>query len=174
MTQLSRFRAIDPEQLTDNPFRLIGKEWMLITAGTREKLNMMTASWGGLGILWGCLIAFCVVRPQRYTFPLIERSSVYSLTFFDTAHRDVLDFCGSHSGRDVDKVAATGLTPVVDDTGAIYFDEARLVIECRKLYAQDLQETGFVDPQIVDQNYPTRDFHRMYVGEVVRMLVREG
>ncbi len=173
MTQLSRFRTIDPEQLTDNPFRLIGKEWMLITAGTPEKFNMMTASWGGMGILWGRPVAFCVVRPQRYTFPLIERSSVYSLTFFDAAHRDALDFCGSHSGRDVDKVTATGLTPIVGDSGAVYFDEARLVIECRKLYAQDLQEAGFVDPQIVDRNYPTRDFHRMYVGEVVRMLVRE-
>jgi len=135
---------------------------------------MMTASWGGMGILWGRPVAFCFVRPQRYTFPLIEGSSVYSLTFFDAAHRDVLDFCGSYSGRDVDKVAATGLTPVVGSTGAIYFDEARLVIECRKLYTQDLQENGFVDPQIVDRNYPTRDFHRMYVGEVVRMLVREG
>ena len=102
-------------------------------------------------------------------------SGIYvDLTFFDAAHRDVLDFCGSYSGRDVDKVAATGLTPVVGSTGAIYFDEARLVIECRKLYTQDLQENGFVDPQIVDRNYPTRDFHRMYVGEVVRMLVREG
>ena len=174
MPQTSHFRTIDPEELTDNPFRLIGKEWMLITAGDRSKFNMMTASWGGMGILWGRPVAICVVRPQRYTFPLMERSGTYSLTFFDAAHRHVLDYCGSHSGRDGDKGAATGLTPIVGSTGAIYFEEARLVIECKKLYAQDLQESGFVDPAIVDRNYPTRDFHRMYVGEVVQMLVREG
>ncbi|MCU0520377.1 MAG: flavin reductase family protein [Anaerolineae bacterium] len=173
MSQTPLFRAIDPEQLTDNPFHLIGKEWMLITAGDRAKFNMMTASWGGMGILWGRPVAICVVRPQRYTFPLMEQSSSYSLTFFDPAHRHVLDYCGSHSGRDGDKVAATGLTPIVGSSGAVYFEQARLVIECRKLYAQDLQEKGFVDHSVVDRNYPTRDFHRMYVGEVLQMLVRE-
>lgn len=174
MTDTPSFRAINPEELADNPFRLIGKEWMLITAGAITKFNMMTASWGGMGILWGRPVALCVVRPQRYTFPLMEQAETYSLTFYDAAHRRVLDYCGSHSGRDDDKLAATGLTPVVGATGAVYFAESRLVIECRKLYAQDLQESGFVDPRIVQQNYPTRDFHRMYVGEIVRMLVREG
>ncbi len=121
MTQLLRFALLIPKQLPDNPFRLIGKEWMLITAGTSEKLNMMTASWGSMGILWGRPVVLCFVRPQLY-FPTdrrVERAG--SLTFFDAAHRDVLDFWGSHSGRDVDKVAATGLTPVVAQAlGAIY------------------------------------------------------
>ena len=172
MSQTPHFRTIDPEQLVDNPFRLIGKEWMLITAGDIDKFNMMTASWGGMGILWGRPVALCVIRPQRYTFPLMERSSAYTLTFFDAAHREVLDYCGSHSGRDVDKVAATGLTPIPGKlSGTTTFAQARMVIECRKIYFQDIDPSHFLDPGIHD-NYPLKDYHRMYFGEVVNVLLR--
>ena len=166
-----RFITIDPEQLTDNVFRLIGKEWMLITAGDAGGFNTMTASWGGMGILWGRLVAFCFVRPQRYTFGFMEQHDHYSLTFYGPEHRGILDYCGSHSGREGDKAVATGLTPVVDPTGAVYFDQARLVLVCRKLYAQDLEEAKFINPALVEAHYPARDFHRMYVGEVVRAMV---
>jgi flavin reductase (DIM6/NTAB) family NADH-FMN oxidoreductase RutF len=163
------FHEIAPEALTDNVFKAIGKQWMMITAGTAESFNPMTASWGGLGILWSKPVAFVVVRPQRFTFGLMEAGTHYSLTFFDETYRKALNYCGTRSGRDVDKVAETSLTPLPGKTGAILFEEARLAIECRKLYAQDLTEANFVDTTIVDQAYPARDFHRMYVGEVVRI-----
>jgi flavin reductase (DIM6/NTAB) family NADH-FMN oxidoreductase RutF len=144
---------------------------MLISAGTRESFNMMTASWGGLGVLWSRNIAICFIRPQRYTYEFIERADFFSLSFFSEEHRQALDLCGSKSGRQVNKAAATGLTPVVGDTGAVFFAEARLVLECRKIYFQDLNPENFLDASI-HKNYPTRDYHRMYVGEIIHCLHR--
>ncbi|MGC9468391.1 MAG: flavin reductase family protein [Anaerolineae bacterium] len=173
MSEGPKFREINPHDLTENAISLIGKEWMLITAGKLDHFNMMTASWGTLGYLWNRPVAFAFVRPQRYTFGLMEQSSYFSLTFFDEEHRDVLDYCGSHSGRDVDKVAKTGLTPMVGESGAVYFDEARLVMECRKIYAQDITEANFLEATIIAQHYQKRDFHRLYVGEITRVLTRD-
>lgn len=163
---------ISPYQITDNPFKLIGKEWMLIAAGELDSFNMMTASWGALGEMWGRRIAICVVRPHRHTYQFMERVGYYSLSFFDETYRPALDFCGSRSGRDVNKAKETGLTAVTGTGGAVYFEQARLVIECRKLYAQDFDPGSFVDATIPPQVYPTGDFHRMYVGEIVRCLAR--
>jgi flavin reductase (DIM6/NTAB) family NADH-FMN oxidoreductase RutF len=161
---------ISPYQIPDNPFKLIGKDWMLIAAGDLESFNMMTASWGALGELWDKRVAFCVIRPQRYTFPFMERATHYSLNFFGESYRPALDFCGSRSGRDVDKAKETGLTAVAGTGGAVHFAQARLVLECRKLYAQDIDPARFVDQTIPPQIYPKRDFHRMYIGEIVRCL----
>jgi flavin reductase (DIM6/NTAB) family NADH-FMN oxidoreductase RutF len=168
------FHKIDPQalQLETSVFDLIGKEWMLITAGEIDDFNTMTASWGGLGYLWNLPVSFCFVRPQRHTYGFMERSSFYTLSFYAEAYRDVLQFCGTHSGRNVDKVAETGVTPLADDSGAVYFAEARRVLVCRKLYAQDLTGEGFVDHDIRDQVYAAEDYHRVYVGEVVRVLAR--
>lgn len=163
------FNEIMPEQLTDNPFKLIGKDWMLITAGTPESFNTMTASWGGLGVLWERKAAFCFIRPTRYTFRFVEQSQSFTLSFFEEAHRKALLFCGSHSGRDRDKVREAGLTPVKDGDW-IYFSQARLVLACRKLYFQDIEPVRFQDPAI-DTLYPGKDYHRMYVGEIVKCLL---
>ena len=102
----------------------------------------------------------------------MEAASHFTLTFFDEEHRDVLNYCGTHSGRDVDKIAQTGLTPVTGETGAVYFAEARLVLECKKLYAQDLTAESFVDVAVRGEIYPTGDFHRVYVGQIVHCLQR--
>ncbi len=169
---IQNFKAIEAAKLQANPFNLIGKEWMLVTAGTLAHFNTMTASWGGLGELWNRQVAFVFVRPQRYTFEFIERATDFTLTFFGREHRPALNFCGSHSGRDVDKIAATGLTPLAADNGAVYFAEARLVFECRKLYAQDFQERSFIMPDIAAEVYPTKDYHRMYIAEIVACWAR--
>ncbi len=173
MLKGTSWRQIEPEMISDNVFKLIGKDWMLITAGSPDAFNTMTASWGAMGILWGRRVALVVVRPQRYTFEFMERSATFSLSFFDESYRSVLNFCGTHSGRDVDKVAATGLTPLTADDGTIYFAEARLVLVCRKLYAQDLDSEAFIDKAILPEAYPAQDYHRMYVGEIRQVLSRE-
>jgi len=169
---MTEFTEIHPTEITDNAIKLIGKDWMLITAGTPDKFNMMTASWGGIGNLWRGPVAFAFVRHQRYTFPLMEANSHFTLTFYDAGWRDMLNFCGTKSGRDVDKVAATGLTPVEGATGAVYFAEARLVLECRKIYAQDLKAENFVVPEFDSQFYAAKDYHKLYVGEIVRCLTK--
>ncbi|OPY60060.1 MAG: Flavoredoxin [Syntrophorhabdaceae bacterium PtaU1.Bin034] len=166
----STFRTIEPEQVKDNPFKLIGKDGMLVTAGEAGSFNTMTASWGGLGVLWARNVCFSVVRPTRYTYTFLEKSDSYTLCFFEEKYKDVLTFCGTKSGRDVDKIAKTGLTPVVDD-GPIYFEEARLVFQCRKLYFQDIIPGNFKDRDI-EAFYPDKDYHRWYVGEITRCLER--
>jgi flavin reductase (DIM6/NTAB) family NADH-FMN oxidoreductase RutF len=163
------FKTIRPEDIKDNPFKVINTEWMLITAGMLKKYNMMTASWGGWGILWHKPVCFCVLRPQRYTREFMEKVSYFTLSTFDKKYRKILDFCGTQSGRDVDKMSATGLTPVEDPSGAVYFQEARLVIVLKKIYFQDIDAAHFLDPKI-GENYPKKDYHRMYIGEVITCL----
>ncbi len=163
---MQKFQEIQPGEITGNPFTLIGKDWMLVTAGDAGKFNTMTASWGGVGVLWNKKVVFTFIRPQRYTYEFIEKGEVFTLSFFDEAHRDALQFCGAHSGRDVDKVQATGLTPVFSD-GGVYFEEAKLVLVCRKLAYQDMDPAGFIDPSL-EKNYAAGDYHRMYAAEIVK------
>lgn len=166
------FTIIKPEQVTDNVFSLFHKDWMLITAGTKDKFNTMTASWGGFGILWNKKVCFCVIRPQRYTYEFMEQSDHFTLSFFDEQYRDALNYCGKYSGRDTDKVAATGITPVETSSGAVHFGEAKLVFECKKIYFQDMNPENFLEAEI-GKNYPNKDYHRMYISEILNCYVRE-
>ena len=143
------YQKIRPEDLHDNPFSLIGKDWMLITAGTKDSWNTMTASWGGLGVLWNRNVCFCFVRYTRHTWSFMEKSHRFTLSFFEEKYRPALNFCGSHSGRDCDKAKETGLHPVATETGNIYFSEARLVLECEKIYFSDILPANFLDGDIV-------------------------
>jgi flavin reductase (DIM6/NTAB) family NADH-FMN oxidoreductase RutF len=168
----NRFRTIRPAAICDNPFHLIDSDWMLVTAGTMRKWNTMTASWGGLGVLWNKPVAFSFIRPTRYTYEFMERASRYTLSFFAERFRKSLEFCGSNSGREIDKAKATGLEPVPGSAGCIYFRQARLVLECRKLYYQDIDPKHFLDSRTI-KFYPQRDFHRLYIGEITRVLTAE-
>jgi flavin reductase (DIM6/NTAB) family NADH-FMN oxidoreductase RutF len=163
------FKIIKPEQIKDNPFYAIGSEGMLIAAGTLKDYNMMTASWGGFGVLWHKNICFCVIRPHRYTREFMEKAEYFTLNFFKKRYKKVLDFCGTKSGRDVNKMTEAGLTAENGGKGIVYFNEARLVIVCKKIYFQEIEPANFLDPGI-EENYPKKDYHRMYVGEIVRCL----
>jgi flavin reductase (DIM6/NTAB) family NADH-FMN oxidoreductase RutF len=163
-------RKIEIEEYSGKIFKMIGSDWMLITAGTRDSWNTMTASWGGFGVLWHKNVSFCFVRESRFTYEFMNSHEEYTLSFFDESKRDALDYCGSHSGRDVDKAAETGLTPASVD-GSVSFDQARLIIVCKKLYFQDFDPANFVDPQL-HSNYSEKDYHRMYVGEITACYTR--
>ncbi|UWG98946.1 flavin reductase family protein [Dehalobacter sp. DCM] len=171
MNQL--FQVIKPEELNENVFKLIGKDWMLITAGNKEKFNTMTASWGGLGILWNKKVCFCFIRPNRYTYEFMENENTFTLSFLEEKYREVLRFCGSNSGRDVDKIATTGITPIESIHGSVYFEEAKLVMECRKIYTQDLSPESFVEPEL-EKNYNGQDYHRLYIGEIIDCYLKEN
>ncbi len=166
-----KFGEVPVKELTDNVFRQIGDDWMLITAGEPDNFNTMTASWGGMGVLWNLPVAFCFVRPHRYTFTFMETSDYYTLCFLEGQHRDILQFCGTHSGRKIDKVAETGLVPLTTSTGNIYYQQCRLVLECRKLYSDWLKEDSFVVKELIGRNYPKRDFHKYYIGEIISCLM---
>lgn len=159
------FQKIKPEDITDNSFQLINQDWTLIAAGNSKKYNMMTASWAGMGILWHKRVVFIFIRPSRYTYEFTEESDVFSLNFFKVKYRSVLNLCGTKSGRDIDKMKEPGLTPI-EESGCVYFEEARLVLVCKKIYYQDLIPAQFLDSEI-DSHYPNQDHHRMYIGEIL-------
>ena len=165
------FQQIDPKEIGDNTFALIGDEWMLITAGGLEHYNTMTANWGGFGILWSRKVCWCVVRPTRHTYAFIEQAPAFTLSFFERQYRPALELCGTKSGREVDKAAATGLIAIETSPGLVSFAQARLIIECRKLYTQDIDPARFIEPALAE-NYPQKDYHRMYFGEIVRCLLK--
>lgn len=167
------FIEIKPEQITDNPFKLVGADWMLVTAGNKDSYNMMTAGWGGFGVIWSKNICFCLVRPSRYTYEFLEKNDIFTLTFFDQSKRSILDFCGKYSGRDCNKAAEAGLTAIESKNGSVFFNEARLVIECRKLYYQDINPSYFIDSKIDARFYPSKDYHRMYIGEILTCLQKK-
>ena len=162
---MTRFTPILPEEIPGNPFRLIGKDWMLITAGDATAANTMTASWGGLGVLWNKPVSFAFVRPTRYTYEFLEKEEYYTLSFFGEEARQSLKLCGTVSGRDGDKIAQAGLT-LRHDQEAPFFDEARLVRVCRKIAIQDMDPSGFLDSAI--HGHYNGDHHRIYTGEIIR------
>lgn len=175
-------REIPYSQLQLNPMDLIGKQWWLITAGTEETgYNTMTASWGHLGSIWGSPqrkghmglpTAVVYIRPQRYTKSFVDREALFTLSVFDESWRKELAYLGTASGRDEDKIAKAGLTPVFLD-GTTAFAEAQLTLVCRKLYRAPLIAEGFADPSILDYNYPQRDLHDMYVGEILKVYEKD-
>ena len=161
------FAALPPKQLHENFFSALDDEWMLLTAGSPEHFNTMTASWGNTGILWNKPVAICYIRPQRHTFQFAEHSAWFTLSFLQPGNDKILDFCGTHSGQDIDKVKQTGLRPLVTPAGSVTFEQARLVLECRKLYADYLRPDHFTDETLIARNYPKKDFHKFYIGEIV-------
>jgi flavin reductase (DIM6/NTAB) family NADH-FMN oxidoreductase RutF len=167
------FDPIAPREISENFFRLIDEEWFLITAGKPGDFNTMTANWGTIGILWNKSIATCFIRPHRHTFGFAERYDCFTLSFFDYRYREVLDFCGTHSGRDIDKAAQTGLKPLETAQGNVTFEQARLVLECRKIYADFLKAESFIIPQVALKNYPRGDFHKFFIGEIVGCYIHK-
>jgi len=169
----AQFQQVLPQQLTNNFIQSIGNEWMLITAGTEEKFNTMTASWGAVGVLWNKPIAICFIRPTRYTFEFANRSEIFTLSFFNESDKPILEFCGSRSGRRVNKIQETGLKPLITKYNGISFEQVRLCIECRKVYYDDLKPDHFLDPKTDNNNYPKKDYHRMFIGEIVTCYIKK-
>ena len=164
-------RKIDPKQLDKNAFSMIGDQWMLITAGTGENCNTMTASWGGLGVIWGAPSATCYIRPQRYTKEFVDREDFFTLSFFGEEHRKALQLCGSRSGREVDKVKECGFTVRAAECGAPYFEEAELVLVCRKRFVQPMDPDN-IPRDVKDRFYAEKDYHVMYIGEITEVFVK--
>jgi flavin reductase (DIM6/NTAB) family NADH-FMN oxidoreductase RutF len=161
--------SIPIEKFTARPYGLWEKSWLLLTCGdfAAGKFNCMTVSWGSLGQMWGRPFAMVVVRPQRYTREFIETYPTFTLSAFPRSFRPALNLLGTLSGRDGDKIAQAGLTPVAScAVAAPGYTQAELILECRKIYWQDYDPSHFINPEI-DRNYPSKDYHRMYFGEIL-------
>ena len=167
------FTKITVKDIDGNVFKMMDDDWFLITAGDRDGFNTMTAKWGALGMLWRRPIAECYITHSRHTFNFIEKSDYYTISFYDEKYRPQLSLCGTKSGRDIDKVMKTGFAPAFADCGAVYFEEARLVIVCRKIYSADFKPEK-IPRDILDTIYTTGDYHRAYIGEIIEVLKKEG
>ena len=163
-------KNVDPKSISQNVFAAIDDQWMLLTAGDKAKANTMTASWGGMGVLWNKNVVTVYVRPQRYTYEFMEKGDYFTIAFFGEEWRDALKLCGAKSGRDIDKVKECGFTLAYGAGDAPYFAEAQLVLVCKKLYFDDIEPGHFLEDDIAGKNYPSKDYHRMYIGEVVEVL----
>lgn len=160
------FQKIAPETLDQNVFDMIGKQWLLVCAQKEGKVNAMTASWGGMGVLWNKQVATIYIRPQRYTKEFIDDADTFSIMVFPAEQRSLLKYMGTVSGRDEDKVAHCKLTcNHIDETP--YFQEASLTITCKKIYKQEMLPACFLDTAIEQKNYPQKDYHHMYIGEII-------
>ncbi|MDR1524127.1 MAG: DUF4468 domain-containing protein [Tannerella sp.] len=168
---LQGYKLLAPDKIPGNIIKMLGEDWMLITAGTDARFNMMTASWGGLGVLYGKPVATCFINPARYTYQLMEKNDTYTLTFYTEAHREALKYCGSNSGRDTDKVKGSGLTPITVPSGGKAFSEAWLIIECRKLVGQSLNHDALFDEK-VKSDWAGKPLHKMYIGEIINVWVK--
>lgn len=164
-------KKIDIKALKENAVSLFDDKWTLITAGNKESYNTMTASWGAMGELWNKDVCFIFIRPQRYTYEFTEREEYFTLSFFGEEQRKALAFCGRNSGRDCDKAKETGLTPK-EIGSSMTFEESEIVLLCKKLYCQDINPDGLIDKTIDGSCYPDKDYHRMYVGEIVEAYVK--
>lgn len=169
---MKKFVSADPKQIQENMIRLISDEWMLVSAGGEERWNTMTASWGGMGCIWNKPSAFIFIRPQRYTMEFLESNENFSLCFFGRDYRKILSVAGAKSGRDMDKMHELGLSARFED-GTVFFDEAKLVLICRKVYRQDMNGECVVDRSIIPDFYSAADYHRMYVGHIVKAYTEE-
>ncbi|MDO4321735.1 MAG: flavin reductase [Lachnospiraceae bacterium] len=166
------FKEIKASELKENTFDLIGKQWLLVTAEKEGKCNTMTASWGGLGVMWGKDVAFIVIRPQRYTKEFIDDSSTLSLSILPEGHKEEYGYLGRVSGRDENKIEKVGFS-VAHDGETPYFEESKLVLICEKLFAQPYTPDAFLDKEIIEKWYPDEDFHTMYICEIKKVLVNE-
>ena len=164
-------KEIPADQFVTRIHHLWNDQWFLLTSGDFNKgdYNTMTVAWGFFGIMWSKPMAVVVVRPTRYTFGFMNRYDTFTLCAFDDEHYDDLMLLGTLSGRDGDKIAKTGLTPVAATrVAAPVFKEAVLAVECKKVYTDDFKPQNFLDPYI-ETKYPLRDYHRMYFGEVIHI-----
>ena len=156
-------------ELPDGLFSGLGEKWMLITAGSADCCNTMTAGWGGIGTVWRFPAAICFVRPQRYTREFLDREDYFTLSFFEEEFRPQLSLCGSKSGRDTDKVKECGFTVKTAGCGAPYFEEAEHVLVCRKRYVQQMDPKQ-MPADVKERWYEDEGDHIVYLGEIIDYL----
>lgn len=159
-------KKVDPNTLMINPFSKIRDQWALLGAGTPQTFNMMTVNWGGLGVLWFHNVCTVYVRQSRYTKTFVDENDYFTLTFLQPGHEDALKLCGAKSGRDINKMTDSGLTPIALEN-SIGFAEAETTLVCRKLYHADMPVENLCYEETRKACYPQGDYHTMYIGEII-------
>lgn len=169
---LAGYKQITPDKIPGNVFKMLSSnDWMLITVGNKDKFNMMTAKYGAFGHLFDKPIAMCFIHPTRYTYQFMEDNDTYTFSFYPEAYRSVLEYCGTVSGKDTDKIKNSGLTPITTPNGNQAFSEAWLIIECRKLVGQSLTPDAICDKDL-KKEWNTQQLFKMYMGEITNVWMK--
>ena len=166
---------VNIEAFSVKPFHLWDVQWLLLSAGDFHtgQYNAMTVGWGSIGYIWRRPFIQVVVRPVRYTYRFMEENETFTVCAFPEQYHAALQLLGRRSGRDGDKINASGLTPIASTlVPAPSYSQASLVFECRKIYWADIDPSHFLDPGI-DQNYPNKDYHRAYFGEILAIFAQD-
>ena len=168
-TNSDQWQEIKPQNIDVNAVKLFANDWMLLSAGKDTSMNMMTIAWGALGELWGKPIVTVYVSTDRYTYKFLEDNEYFTVTAFPEQFRDKLQYIGSVSGRDEDKVKGSGLTPEFTKLGNPIYKEANLAIECKKIYAEQLKKELMPLEQRQWYDEKKQGVHVMYIGEIVNV-----
>jgi flavin reductase (DIM6/NTAB) family NADH-FMN oxidoreductase RutF len=171
------FKQISPEEVTDNVFTLVGKDFYVITAGKEDQHNSMLASGGGMGLLFKKPTTWCTLRSDRYTLEQIQKEQTYTISYFPDAYREQMFFLGSKSGRDSDKMKEVQLTSVQTPSGNQSFEEARLIFECKLTQITTPDPDDFYSREAKDyinEAYEEGSDYRSYVfGEITHVWVKK-
>ena len=171
---MSEFKLCSIVDLDKSFSELIGKRYALVTASSDGELNMMTASWGSMGIMWNKNIVNMVVRPSRHTYKLLCNNDYFTLNFLAEGNDEIYKFCGTKSGRDYNKATETGLIPVELDNSVFAFDKSEYVFVCKKLYAQPMSRDYFINSDYGKKTYPDDDIHTMFIAEIEKIYVKSN
>jgi Conserved protein/domain typically associated with flavoprotein oxygenases, DIM6/NTAB family len=153
-------------------FSQFDKKWALLTAGNKDSFNTMTISWGGMGTLWSKPVVTAYVRTSRYTHEFMDREDYFTVSFYPEDCKKILGVLGSQSGRDMDKMNASGLTPVGAGE-SVSFEEAEVTLVCKKLFKQRLSVENIVEGEAgIKAFYDGDAEHDMYIGEVVEIIAK--
>ena len=173
----SHYDRMEATDLPDNVIDLIGKQWMLVTAGSKSSYNTMTASWGAVGYIWSRPSTFIAVRDSRHTYQFLQQEESFTLSFFTEEYRGALRICGTKSGRDTDKVSEAGLTLLETPSGLMSFEEAQMIIECKKMFVQEMDYANLAQPykeKIMEESYnkePSK--HQLFISEITNIWIKK-
>jgi flavin reductase (DIM6/NTAB) family NADH-FMN oxidoreductase RutF len=171
------FNQISPDEICDNIFTLVGKVFPVITAGKQDHYNSMTASGGGLGLLFKKPTTWCILRADRYTLEMIQKEQTYTMSYFPKEYKEQMLFLGSKSGRDSEKMKEVELTSVKTPSEDMSFKEARLIIECKLTELTTPNPNDFYTQEAKDsinEAYKEANHYRKYVfGEITHVWLKK-
>ncbi|NDV95517.1 DUF4468 domain-containing protein [Dysgonomonas sp. 521] len=165
------YKQVAPDKIPGNIIKLLG-DWTLITSGTADQTNVMTASWGGLGVFWEKPVSICFLNPTRYSVQTMDKGDTYTISFYTEAYKDALRYCGSVSGRTTDKIKGSGLTPIKTPSGATAFSEAWMIFECKKIVSQQISPDAVADKSQLKDDWGKNGYHKMYIGEILNVWIK--
>lgn len=167
---MKEYNEIKPEEMDKNIFNMIAKDWMLITAKDGDRVNTMTASWGGMGVFWGDNVVYAFIRQSRYTKEFVDHADSFSLCFFDPLqYKKDLAYLGKTSGRDTDKIKNVGFH-IMEKDNVPFFEEADTVILCKKVGRYYMGPEGMLDEKVKEKWYADGNYHDLYIGRIDHIL----